>query len=118
MLAASHIYNGIVSTTQTSVVQLNSTQSTLDRYLECRLVRISMHDLLSFPGDFNMMLLDHLIAESWLNLVSCCNELNVGYACGRRLSRARGVGASVVAFVVRGLRVINAIVGAYSENLM
>ncbi|KAI4338612.1 hypothetical protein MLD38_023649 [Melastoma candidum] len=48
--------------------------------------------LFSVPGDFNLTLLDHLIAESSLNLVGCCNELNAGYAADG-YARSRGVGA-------------------------
>ncbi|KAJ8533090.1 hypothetical protein K7X08_015979 [Anisodus acutangulus] len=46
----------------------------------------------------------------------CCNELNAGYAADG-YARARGVGACVVTFTVGGLSVLNAIAGAYSENL-
>nr|AAA90948.1 pyruvate decarboxylase 2 [Oryza sativa Indica Group]AAB40530.1 pyruvate decarboxylase 2 [Oryza sativa Indica Group] len=67
------------------------------------------------PGDFNLTLLDHLIAEPGL-LVGCCNELNAGYAADG-YARSRGVGACAVTFTVGGLSVLNAIAGAYSENL-
>ncbi|KAJ4731509.1 Pyruvate decarboxylase [Rhynchospora pubera] len=70
----------------------------------------------SVPGDFNLTLLDHLLAEPGLNLIGCCNELNAGYAADG-YARARGVGACVVTFTVGGLSVLNAIAGAYSENL-
>ena len=73
-------------------------------------------DVFSVPGDFNLTLLDHLIAEPELNVVGCCNELNAGYAADG-YARSRGVGACVVTFTVGGLSVLNAIAGAYSENL-
>lgn len=49
------------------------------------LVEIGVNDVFSIPGDFNLTLPDHLLAEPGLNLVGCCNELNVesatdGYA--------------------------------------
>lgn len=75
-----------------------------------------MKDVFSVPGDFNLTLLDHLIAEPQLKNVGCCNELNAGYAADG-YARCRGVGACVVTFSVGGLSVINAIAGAYSENL-
>ncbi|KAM0918625.1 hypothetical protein ACQ4PT_008719 [Festuca glaucescens] len=59
-------------------------------------------------GDFNLTLLDHLIVEPGQHLVCCCNELHTGYP------RARGIGAWAVTLIVGGL---NAISGAYSENL-
>ncbi|KAB2601309.1 pyruvate decarboxylase 1 [Pyrus ussuriensis x Pyrus communis] len=89
---------------------------TLGGYLARRLVEIGAHDVFSVPGDFNLTLLDHLIAEPGLNLIGCCNELNAGYAADG-YARARGVGACVVTFTVGGLSVLNAIAGACSENL-
>ncbi|KAK6935708.1 Thiamine pyrophosphate enzyme, C-terminal TPP-binding [Dillenia turbinata] len=90
--------------------------STLGRHLARRLVQIGVNDVFSVPGDFNLTLLDHLIAEPGLNNIGCCNELNAGYAADG-YARIRGVGACVVTFTVGGLSVLNAIAGAYSENL-
>lgn len=92
------------------------TEATLGRHLARRLVQVGAHDVFSVPGDFNLTLLDHLIAEPGLRLIGCCNELNAGYAADG-YARARGVGACVVTFTVGGLSVLNAIAGAYSENL-
>ncbi|KAF5727320.1 Thiamine pyrophosphate dependent pyruvate decarboxylase family protein [Tripterygium wilfordii] len=100
---------------QDSVIKI-SPESTLGRHLAHRLVQIGVTDVFSVPGDFNLTLLDHLIAEPGLNNVGCCNELNAGYAADG-YARARGVGACVVTFTVGGLSIINAIAGAYSENL-
>ncbi|KAA8517753.1 hypothetical protein F0562_015242 [Nyssa sinensis] len=112
--------NGFVSTIQNSAVPStasgNSSEATLGRHLARRLVQIGVTDVFSVPGDFNLTLLDHLIAEPGLNLIGCCNELNAGYAADG-YARRRGVGACVVTFTVGGLSVLNAIAGAYSENL-
>ncbi|KAJ4805314.1 Pyruvate decarboxylase [Rhynchospora pubera] len=89
---------------------------TLGRHVASRLVEIGVRDIFGVPGDFNLTLLDHLIAEPGLNFIGCCNELNAGYAADG-YARACGVGACVVTFTVGGLSVINAIAGAYSENL-
>ncbi|KAK2631936.1 hypothetical protein EUGRSUZ_L02239 [Eucalyptus grandis] len=100
---------------------------TLGSHLARRLVEIGARDVFSVPGDFNLTLLsdqkqknltllDHLRAEPRLNLIGCCNDLNAGYAADG-YARARGVGACVVTFMVGGLSVLNAIAGAYSENL-
>ncbi|KAL5098575.1 hypothetical protein RYX36_002902 [Vicia faba] len=59
---------------------------------------------------------DHLINEPELNLIGCCNELNAGYAADG-YARSHGVGACVVTFTVGEFSVLNAIAGAYSENL-
>ncbi|KAK3433415.1 hypothetical protein EUGRSUZ_D01319 [Eucalyptus grandis] len=89
---------------------------TLGGHLARRLVEIGARDVFSVPGDFNLKLLGHLRAEPRLNLIGCCNDLNAGYAADG-YARARGVGACVVPFMVGGLSVLNAIAGAYSENL-
>ncbi|THG15477.1 hypothetical protein TEA_020710 [Camellia sinensis var. sinensis] len=109
-------HNSFVSTLQTSLPLCNAADSTLGRHLARRLVQIGVSDVFSVPGDFNLTLLDHLLAEPGLNLIGCCNELNAGYAADG-FARSRGVGACVVTFTVGGLSVINAIAGAYSENL-
>ncbi|MQM22603.1 hypothetical protein Taro_055657 [Colocasia esculenta] len=90
--------------------------ATLGRHIARRLVQVGVTDVFTVPGYFNLTLLDHLIAEPGLNNVGCCNELNAGYAADG-YARSRGVGACVVTFTVGGLSILNAIAGAYSENL-
>ncbi|MCO5600562.1 hypothetical protein L7F22_054676 [Adiantum nelumboides] len=97
-------------------MRIESSASSLGLHIARRLVEIGISDVFTVPGDFNLMLLDHLLAEGSLKLVGCCNELNAGYAADG-YARARGAGACVVTFTVGGLSVINAIAGAYSENL-
>ncbi|XP_028760918.1 pyruvate decarboxylase 2-like [Neltuma alba] len=108
--------NGHVSVIQDSAPPITTCEATLGRHLARRLVQVGVTDVFSVPGDFNLTLLDHLIAESELNVIGCCNELNAGYAADG-YARSRGVGACVVTFTVGGLSVLNAIAGAYSENL-
>jgi pyruvate decarboxylase len=53
-----------------------------------------------------------------VRLVGCCNELNAAYAAdGYARARGGGVGACAVTFTVGGLSAINAVAGAFSENL-
>ncbi|XP_024535521.1 pyruvate decarboxylase 2 [Selaginella moellendorffii] len=94
----------------------NDPKGTLGKHLARRLVEVGVRDVFSVPGDFNLILLDYLIADPGLNVVGCCNELNAGYAADG-YARINGVGCCVVTFTVGGLSVINAIAGAYSENL-
>ncbi|XP_062002775.1 pyruvate decarboxylase 2 [Rosa rugosa] len=108
--ASCTVQNSVPSTT------FNSAEATLGRHLARRLVQIGVTDVFSVPGDFNLTLLDHLIAEPGLTNIGCCNELNAGYAADG-YARSRGVGACAVTFTVGGLSVLNAIAGAYSENL-
>ncbi|CAN8257419.1 unnamed protein product [Cochlearia groenlandica] len=108
--------NAVVSPIHDSIHTVGSSEATLGRHLARRLVQAGVTDFFSVPGDFNLTLLDHLIAEPELNNIGCCNELNAGYAADG-YARSRGVGACVVTFTVGGLSVLNAIAGAYSENL-
>ncbi|XP_051136731.1 pyruvate decarboxylase 1-like [Andrographis paniculata] len=107
--------SGAVSAIQTSSFYAPP-EATLGRHLARRLVEIGVEDVFSVPGDFNLTLLDHLIAEPRLRNIGCCNELNAGYAADG-YARQRGVGACAVTFTVGGLSVLNAVAGAYSENL-
>lgn len=75
-----------------------------------------MEHFFGVPGDYNLVLLDQLISEPALSMISCCNELNAGYAADG-YARAKGVACCVVTFTVGSLSIINAIAGAYSENL-
>ncbi|KAK6943161.1 Thiamine pyrophosphate enzyme, C-terminal TPP-binding [Dillenia turbinata] len=108
--------NGVCIVQDSHPTPITTAEATLGRHLARRLVQIGVTDVFSVPGDFNLTLLDHLIAEPGLTNVGCCNELNAGYAA-EGYARSRGVGACVVTFTVGGLSVINAIAGAYSENL-
>jgi hypothetical protein len=95
---------------------LEGPSTCVGRHIARRLVEIGVTDIFTVPGDFNLILLDHLIAEPSLKNIGCCNEINAGYAADG-YARCRGVGACVVTFTVGGLSVINAIAGSYSENL-
>ena len=95
---------------------LSGPSACLGRHIARRLVEVGVRDVFTVPGDFNLILLDHLIAEPALTNIGCCNEINAGYAADG-YARCRGVGACVVTFTVGGLSVINAIAGSYSENL-
>ncbi|KAL3161234.1 Pyruvate decarboxylase 1 [Trebouxia sp. C0009 RCD-2024] len=90
--------------------------TTLGQHLASRLVELGVEDFFAVPGDYNLVLLDQLLKEPRLNMINTCNELNAGYAADG-YARARGVGCVCVTFTVGGLSVINAIAGAYSENL-
>ncbi|KAM3197106.1 hypothetical protein ACQJBY_072650 [Aegilops geniculata] len=97
-------------------------EATLGRHLARRLAEVGARDVFTVPGDFNLTLLDELEAEQpsggGVRLVGCCNELNAAYAAdGYARARDGGVGACAVTFTVGGLSAINAVAGAFSENL-
>nr|CAD1817547.1 unnamed protein product [Ananas comosus var. bracteatus] len=91
--------------------------ATVGRHLARRLVQVGVREVFAVPGDFNLTLLDELEAEEGLGLVGCCGELNAGYAADGYARARGGVGACAVTFTVGGLSVLNAVAGAYSENL-
>lgn len=89
---------------------------TVGSYLAARLTQIGLKQHFAVAGDFNLVLLDQLLANKDLEQVYCCNELNCGYAA-EGYARAAGAAALVVTFSVGGLSALNAVAGAYAENL-
>ena len=89
---------------------------TVGSYLSARLSQIGLKHHFAVAGDFNLVLLDQLLRNKELEQVYCCNELNCGYSA-EGYARACGAAAAVVTFSVGGLSAINAIGGAYAENL-
>lgn len=85
-------------------------------YLAKRLERVGIKHYFGVPGDYNLILLDELLKNKNLQFIGCCNELNAGYAADG-YSRANGIAALVVTFSVGGLSALNAVAGAYSEDL-
>ena len=97
LVSCNHANATVIHSSVPSAVINGCGDSTLGGHLARRLVEIDVTDVFSVPGDFNLTLLDHLIAEPALNVIGCCNELNAGYAADG-YARARGVGACVVTF--------------------
>jgi indolepyruvate decarboxylase len=89
---------------------------TVGSYLATRLSQIGLKHHFVVAGDFNLVLLDQLLTNKDMEQVGCCNELNCGYSA-EGYARATGAAAAVVTFSVGGLSAINAIAGAYAENL-
>ena len=89
---------------------------TVGSYLARRLQQIGLKHHFAVAGDFNLVLLDQLLTVKELEQVYCCNELNCGHSA-EGYARACGAAAAVVTFSVGGLSAINAIGGAYAENL-
>lgn len=89
---------------------------TVGSYLAARLSQIGLKHHFAVAGDFNLVLLDQLLTNKDLEQVYCCNELNCGYSA-EGYARACGAAAALVTFSVGGLSAINAIAGAYAENL-
>lgn len=90
--------------------------TTLGAYLATRLTQAGLQDFFGVPGDFTLVLLDELIKQPGLRMISCCNELNAGYAADG-YARVNGFSMVTVTYMVGGLSVINAVAGSYSDDL-
>lgn len=90
--------------------------TTVGTYLAQRLQELGINDYFAIPGDYNLSLLDELLKNNSLRMINCCNELNAGYAADG-YARINGVAALVVTYSVGGLSAVNAVAGAYAENL-
>jgi pyruvate decarboxylase len=90
--------------------------TTVGLYLAKRLEEIGITDYFAIPGDYNLSLLDEMLKNPRLKMINCCNELNCGYAADG-YARGKGVSALFVTFSVGGLSALNAIAGAYAEDL-
>jgi len=91
-------------------------QVTVGNYLAQRLEEIGVRDYFAIPGDFNLSLLDEMLKNPRLQMINCCNELNAGYAADG-YAREKGVAALVLTFGVGGLSAVNAVAGAFAEDL-
>lgn len=89
---------------------------TVGSYLAARLSQIGLKHYFAVAGDCNLVLLDELLKNKEREQVYCCNELNCGDAVEGYASTC-GAAAAVVTFSGGGLSAINAIGGAYAENL-
>ncbi len=91
-------------------------QVTVGHYLAQRLEEVGVQDYFAIPGDFNLSLLDEFLKNPRLKMINCCNELNAGYAADG-YAREKGVAALVLTFSVGGLSAVNAVAGAFAEDL-
>jgi pyruvate decarboxylase len=89
---------------------------TIGSYLATRLEQVGLRHYFGIPGDYNLALFDQLLENRNLTCISCCNELNAGYAADG-YARATGVAAMLVTYSVGALSAINATAGHYAEDL-
>ena len=91
--------------------------TTIGDYLGQRLRDIGIEHYFAVPGDYNLILLDELLKVDGLEMIGCCNELNAGYAADGYARERNGPSALVVTFSVGGLSAVNAVAGAYAEDM-
>jgi indolepyruvate decarboxylase len=90
--------------------------ASIGAYIGKRFEQLGLKHYFAIPGDYNLVLLDELIKNKNLTMINCCNELNAGYAADG-YARAFGLSALVLTYSVGGLSAINAVAGAYAEDL-
>lgn len=90
-------------------------QSTVATYLLIRLEQAGLKHAFGVPGDYVLTFIDRLI-ESGIEFVGTCNELNAGYAADA-YARINGIGCICVTWGVGGFSAMNAIAGAYAEQV-
>lgn len=88
---------------------------TISHYLLARLQEVGIKHLFGVAGDYVLDFLDNVITSP-IRWIGACNELNAGYAADG-YARLNGVGAAVVTYSVGGLSILNAVAGAYAEQV-
>ncbi|WP_072393251.1 thiamine pyrophosphate-binding protein [Hyphomicrobium sp. CS1GBMeth3] len=88
---------------------------TVAHYLIERLKQAGLRHAFGVPGDYVLTFMDRLIAQG-IDLVGTCNELNAGYAADA-YARINGIGCVCVTWGVGGFSAMNAVAGAYAEQV-
>ena len=89
---------------------------TVGAYLGERLKQLGVNHLFSVPGDYTSDLLEIIDTQGLVQRIGNCNELNAGYAADG-YARANGLGAVAITTGVGSFSVLNAIGGAYVEQV-
>ena len=95
----------------------DTSTTTVGGYLGRRLEQLGVGHLFGLPGDFNLALLDEVLAATDLRWVGSSNELNAGYAADGYARLRRGPAAVVTTFGVGELSAVNALAGSYAEDV-
>lgn len=85
-------------------------------YLTTRLQQLGVNHLFSVPGDYTSDLLEIVDTQTTLKRIGNCNELNAGYAADG-YARIHGLGAVAVTTGVGSFSLLNAIGGAFVEDV-
>jgi TPP-dependent 2-oxoacid decarboxylase len=90
-------------------------KSTVAIYLLERLKQAGLKHAFGVPGDYVLTFMDRLI-QSGISFIGTCNELNAGYAADA-YARLNGIGCICVTWGVGGFSAMNAVAGAYAEQV-
>ena len=88
----------------------------IGEFLNLRLKQMGIQHLFGVPGDFNLSYLEQVEADTQLEFIGNCNELNAAYAADG-YARINGFAALATTYGVGDLSAINGIAGAYAENV-
>ncbi|MFI3301272.1 MAG: thiamine pyrophosphate-binding protein [Candidatus Gastranaerophilales bacterium] len=91
-------------------------QMTVNQFLVKELNRLDIVDFFGLPGDYNFHILEAIEQNKKTNWIGCTNELNAGYSADG-YARINGFAALVTTYGVGELSAMNAIAGAYAENV-
>jgi indolepyruvate decarboxylase len=94
-----------------------TTAATVGSYLATRLVQLGVTHLFGLPGDFNLTLLDELLAVEGIEWSGSTNELNAAYTADGYARVGRRPGALLTTHGVGELSAINGIAGSYAEDV-
>src|SRR5690242_19977628 len=87
---------------------------TIGEYLIEKLHQHGARHVFGVPGDYILKFFD-LLEQSPLELINTCDEQAAGFAADA-YARHRGIGVVCVTYCVGGLKITNAIAGAYAEK--
>ncbi|MGW0561452.1 alpha-keto acid decarboxylase family protein [Streptomyces sp. NPDC003016] len=85
-------------------------------YLLDRLNSLGVDHLFGVAGDYNLPVLDHVLAHPEVKWIGTASELGAAYAADG-YGRTRGFGAVLTTFGVGELSAINGIAGSYAERV-
>ncbi len=94
---------------------MNNLQVTVSEYLLARLKSLNVEHVFGIPGDFILPFFEKM-AENEVQHIATCNELNAGYAADG-YARLRGLGAAAVTYGPGSFSIVNAVAGAYAEEV-
>jgi len=93
----------------------DDTKITVAEYLLTRLKSLGVNHLFGIPGDFILPLFEKMVDHE-VEHIAACNELNAGYAADG-YARLRGLGAAAVTYGPGSFSIVNAVAGAYAEEV-
>jgi indolepyruvate decarboxylase len=93
-----------------------NSEYTVGQYLVDRLHQLGLEHLFSIAGDYSIEWVNRYVASSKIQVIEEVNELNAGYAADG-YARLKGIGALCVTYSAGALCAVNAIAGAYVEQV-